>query len=111
MPLYPLPWQDTESVAGQERRTICNWLGSRLRTAQDQLAQLRIQDPNGFLPGSEAVVADMLGLKAELESKGFVYTIPDHLRPHYDENFAPIGVVEPSTAGETDHCKFGTGDE
>lgn len=90
MPLYPLPWQDPQAVAGQERGAFIGWLGSRLRGAQDHLAELRKHgDPNGLLPGAEAVVADMLTLKAELEALGFKYTIPDHLRPQYDENFAP----------------------
>ncbi len=89
MPLYPLPWQDPHIYDGQQRKTMLDWLGSRLRVAQEELAVLRRGDPMGLLPGSEAVVADMLALKAEMESKGFAYTIPDHLKPHYDENFAP----------------------
>lgn len=89
MPLYPLPWQDVSSVAGQERGTVVSWLGSRLRGAQDYLAKLRAYDPDGLLPGAEAVVADMLALKSELESHGFTYTIPDHLRDRYDEDFKP----------------------
>jgi hypothetical protein len=89
MPLYPLPWQDTSSVVGQERRAMLGWLSSRLRGAQDLLAGLRRSDPNGLLPGAEAVVADMLRLQTELESHGFAYTIPDHLKDQYDENFAP----------------------
>lgn len=89
MPLYPLPWQDPASVAGQQRRSMLSELGSRLRMAQDRLAELRRADPNGLLPGYKAVVADMLALKAELEPLGFVYTIPDHLRDYYDANFAP----------------------
>lgn len=91
MPLYPLPWQDTSSVAGQERDTVLGWLSSRLRSAQDHLAGLRVADPNGLLPGAEAVVSDMLKLKAELESHGFIYTVPDHLKDRYDENLAPKG--------------------
>lgn len=47
-----------------------------------------------LVPGHEAVVADMLELKAELEALGYVYTIPDHLRDRYDENFAPSAVGE-----------------
>ncbi len=64
-------------------------LGSRLRMAQERLAELGAYDPNGLLPGHEAVVADMLALKAELEALGFMYTMPDHLKDQYDENFAP----------------------
>lgn len=89
MPLYPLPWQDPSLVAGQERRAVLGWLGSRLRMAQDELATWRMADPNGLLPGAEAVVADMLALKVELEALGFIYTIPDHLRDRYDKDFAP----------------------
>lgn len=70
---------------------MLDWLGSRLRRAQDELVTWRMHDPNGLLPGSEAVVADMLALKAELEEYGFKYTIPDHLRDYYDANFAPRG--------------------
>ena len=69
---------------------MLNWLSERLRTAQEDLVRLRTSDPNEFLPGSEAVVADMLALKAELEALGFVYTIPDHLKDRYDSNFAPV---------------------
>lgn len=76
-------------------------LGSRLRTAQEHLARLRVNDPNGLLPGSEAVVADMLALKAELEALGFIYTIPDHLKDRYDEHFAPV-VVRPVGFEPTD---------
>lgn len=90
MPLYPLSWQDTSGVSGQERKTMIDWMGSRLRNAQDQLARLRLHDPDGLLLGSEAVVKDMLALKAELESCGFMYTIPDHLRGQYDDRFAPL---------------------
>lgn len=90
MPIYPLPWQDTATVAGKERKAVLDWLGSRLRGAQDYVAKLRVEDRDGMLPGAEAVVADMLALKAELESMGFKYTIPEHLRDRYDENFAPI---------------------
>ncbi len=89
MPLYPLPWQDPHIYDGQQRKSMLSELGSRLRMAQDRLAELRVDDPNGLLPGAEAVVADMLALKAEMESKGFAYTLPDHLKHLYDENFAP----------------------
>lgn len=89
MPLYPLPWQDPQSRMGQERKTVLGWLGARLRSAQDHLAELRKHDSNGLLPGAEAVVADMLTLKAELETDGYKYTLPEHLQPRYDENFAP----------------------
>lgn len=58
--------------------------------AQDYLSRLRVQDPDGMLPGAEAVVRDMLDLKAELEAHGFQYSLPDHLKDRYDENFAPI---------------------
>ncbi len=95
MPLYPLPWQDTNSVAGQARRTMLDWLGSRLRSAQEHLARLRLEDRNGMLPGAEAVVADMLELKMELEALGFRYTIPDHLKDCYDDNFAPLRFRSP----------------
>lgn len=90
MPLYPLPWQDPTERYGQERKTVLGWLGSRLRGSQDYLAKLRVEDRDGMRPGAEAVVADMLALKAELESHGFTYTIPDHLKDQYDEDFAPI---------------------
>ena len=35
-------------------------------------------------------VSDMLTLKSELESAGLKYQLPEHLRPQYDENFAPL---------------------
>lgn len=89
MPLYPLPWQDPSLVAGQARRTMLGELGSRLRGAQEHLARLRVSDPDGLLPGSEAVVSDMLALKTDLEARGFIYTIPDHLKDRYDKDFAP----------------------
>jgi hypothetical protein len=89
MPLYPLPWQDL-NVSGKEKQAMLSWLGSRLRGSQDLLMELRAHDPNGLLPGTEAVVADMLVLKAELEALGLVYTIPDHLKDRYDGNFAPV---------------------
>ena len=89
MPLYPLPWQDPKQCIGRERRAVLGWLSSRLRMAQERHAELRKSDPDGLFPGSEAVVNDMLSLKAELEAAGFLYTIPDHLKPLYDENFAP----------------------
>lgn len=89
MPLYPLPWQDPATTIGQERRTLLDWLGSRLRSAQDVLARRSKDDPGGLLPGAKAVVADMLNLKAEMEAAGFKYTIPEHLHPYYDEDFAP----------------------
>lgn len=90
MPLYPLPWQDPTTRIGQERKTLMYWLGSRLRMAQEHLAGLREQDRDGLLPGAEAVVSDMLALKAELEAAGFQYTIPDHLASQFDDNFAPL---------------------
>lgn len=91
MPLYPLPGQESDPFfgPGKEKRAMLDWVSSRLRDAQQGLAKLRDHDPNGLLPGSEAVVADMLSLKAELESLGFTYTIPDHLKDQYDEHFAP----------------------
>ncbi len=67
-------------------------LGSRLRMAQERLAERRLNDPDGLLPGHEAVVADMLALKAELEALGFMYTVPDHLKDRYDKDFSPMGV-------------------
>lgn len=90
MPLYPLPWQDPATRMGQERKTVLDWLGSRLRGAQDLLPTLRMHDPSGLLPGAEAVVNDMLALKSELEVAGFKYTMPEHLKPLYDDNFAPL---------------------
>ncbi len=95
MPLYPLPWQDPKVFCdGKERSAFIGWLSSRLMGAQDHLADLRKQDPNGLRPGAEAVVADMLALKTELEALGFIYTIPDHLKAQYDENFAPLARPE-----------------
>ena len=94
MPLYPLPWQDPESRMGQERQTLLFWLGSRLRTAQERHVQLMEHDPDGLLPGSAAVIKDMLTLKSELEAAGFKYSLPEHLAPHYDNDFAPL-IKEP----------------
>lgn len=89
MPLIPLPWQDPSVRIGQERKTLMSWLGSRLRNAQDELAKLKKHDPLGLLPGYQAVVTDMLNLKSEMEANGLKYTMPEHLQPHYDDNFAP----------------------